>query len=39
MTEQEAWGQLVSLTDIHSDPILLTTDKYSIGRANGELSN
>ncbi|XP_060591695.1 E3 ubiquitin-protein ligase CHFR-like [Ruditapes philippinarum] len=34
MTEQETWGQLVSLTDIYSDPILLTSDKYSIGRAN-----
>ncbi|XP_053376262.1 E3 ubiquitin-protein ligase CHFR-like [Mercenaria mercenaria] len=32
MSEQEAWGQLVSLTDFESDPIQLTADKFSIGR-------
>lgn len=37
MTDTEAWGQLVSLTDIYSEPIQLTTDKYLIGRALGKL--
>ena len=31
----ESWGQLVSLTDIESDPIPLKADKFIIGRAAG----
>ena len=37
MSEVEAWGQLVSLTDIESDPIPMSTDKFVIGRALGLL--
>nr|XP_022339652.1 E3 ubiquitin-protein ligase CHFR-like isoform X1 [Crassostrea virginica] len=31
--EGEAWGQLVSLTDVLSEPVLLTRDRLTIGRA------
>ena len=36
MSDEEAWGQLVSLTDIESEPILLYGDKVVIGRAAGK---
>ncbi|XP_078337680.1 E3 ubiquitin-protein ligase CHFR-like isoform X2 [Crassostrea virginica] len=31
--EGEAWGQLVSLTDVLSEPVLLTRERLTIGRA------
>ncbi|XP_063448138.1 E3 ubiquitin-protein ligase CHFR-like [Mytilus trossulus] len=31
--DAEAWGQLVSLTDIDTEPIFLTSDSFTIGRA------
>lgn len=30
---EEAWGQLVSLTDVESEPVLMTSDRLTIGRA------
>ncbi|KAL4223431.1 hypothetical protein ACF0H5_016902 [Mactra antiquata] len=33
MTEESGWGQLVSLTDIESEPVILKTDTLTIGRA------
>lgn len=30
---EEAWGQLVSLTDVESEPVLITSDRLTIGRA------
>lgn len=32
---EEAWGQLVSLTDVESEPVLMTSDRLTIGRAPG----
>ncbi|KAK2169224.1 hypothetical protein NP493_1201g01039 [Ridgeia piscesae] len=29
---EEGWAQLVSTTDLESDPVLLTKDKFIIGR-------
>lgn len=33
MSDKEAWCQLVSLTDFESDPLHISTDRFSIGRA------
>lgn len=38
MSEHDAWGQLVSLTDFESDPIQICADKFSIGRALGKVA-
>lgn len=34
---EEAWGQLVSLTDVESEPVLITSDRLTIGRAPGNV--
>lgn len=33
---EEAWGQLVSLTDVESEPVLIRSDRLTIGRAPGK---
>ena len=33
----EPWAQLVSTTDIESDPVLISKNKFTIGRASGLL--
>ena len=35
LEESEAWSQLVSLTDVNTDPIPISQDKFVIGRAKG----
>jgi len=35
MTDDEAWAQLVSTTDIESEPIRLSKNKITIGRSQG----
>jgi len=35
MTESSAWAQLVSTTDIETEPVQLEKDKIAIGRNRG----
>ena len=36
MDPDESWGQLVSLTDFDSEPIILNKSTFQIGRADGK---
>jgi len=36
MDPDESWGQLVSLTEFDSEPIILNKSTFQIGRADGK---
>jgi hypothetical protein len=37
--QSDTWGQLVSLTDIESEPIMLSNSTFTIGRGKGMIQN
>ena len=34
-TDKNAWAQLISTTDTESEPVIITKDKFIIGRSKG----